>query len=124
MLLFRSRLKELFNKIQLYGNQNRESLNSTISEPDIGAFCLVYYDEKYNRAIFEDFICDADKFCAKVKFIDFGDSAEVPIENILRIPDELINFLPPQVNFIHKMFNYLFCSNLTKRYSHFTGNSL
>lgn len=70
-----------------------------MAQPDIGDYCLVNYGKKYNRAIIQETFVDADKFCAKVTFCDYGDSTTCEIDDILVIPEKFIGFLPPQVRF-------------------------
>lgn len=78
-----------------------------MAEHDIGDYCLVNYSGKYNRAIVQETFADADKFCAKVTFCDFGDSTQCEIDDILIIPEKFISFLPPQVSFkYYVLFNH------------------
>lgn len=64
--------------------------------PDIGNYCLVKFDGKYNRGKILSNFCENGIFCAKVFCCDMGLVVDCEIENVMSIPDELLNAMPFQ----------------------------
>lgn len=73
-----------------------DGVDTSMETPDIGNYCLAKIDGKFNRAKILSNSCDSGIFWAKVFCCDLGEIINCEIENIMSIPDWLVNALPFQ----------------------------
>lgn len=85
----------LLDRIDQYVEQY-EGIDTSMEMPDIGNFCLAKITGKYNRAKILSNSCENGIFCAKVFCCDIGVIETCKIEDIMSIPDELVDALPFQ----------------------------
>lgn len=85
----------MLDRIDQYVEQY-EGIDTSMEMPDIGNFCLAEIAGKYNRAKILSNSCENGIFCAKVFCCDIGAIETCEIENIMSIPDELVDALPFQ----------------------------
>lgn len=86
----------MYQKIDKYVEDNADL--DTSMDPKIGSYCLAKIDNEYNRAKIISNSCTNEIFYAKVFCCDTGLSANCAIDDIMHIPDYLINLLPFQVS--------------------------
>lgn len=63
-------------------------------EPDIGALCLVKFDDGYYRAQIVKTFCNIDEFYVRVFLCDSGTYYHRSIKDCIKMPNYLINFVP------------------------------
>lgn len=90
-----NRISHLLSDIDKYVEQY-DGLDTSMETPDIGSYCLAKIDGKFNRAKILSNSCENGIFCAKVFCCDLGEMVNCEIENIMSIPDWLVNALPFQ----------------------------
>lgn len=90
-----NRIAHLLSDIDKYVEQY-DGLDTSMETPDIGNNCLAKVDGKFNRAKILSNSCENGIFYAKVFCCDLGEIVNCEIENIMSIPDWLVNALPFQ----------------------------
>lgn len=91
------RIKLLNSAIDEYASDKKNlSSNDYLT---IGSPCLAKINDTYSRAKIKSFSSDENGSRATVFFVDFGQTEDVPINDIISISYELIEMLPYQVNF-------------------------
>lgn len=94
-LQFSSRIKELNAAIDEYVSdvtnvQRNDDLN-------IGSPCLAKLNDKWSRAKIKSFFGDENGSKVTVFFVDFGQTENLPIDDIISISYDLVNMYPYQV---------------------------
>lgn len=92
-------MHEFYDQIDEHCEQNAITPDTSMVEPDIGDFCLIKFKGKYNRAIVQETFIDDDlRFCVKLDLCDIGKSTVSETDEIMIMPERLMDFMPPQVD--------------------------